>query len=77
MRIIRLKYLFNDHSGNPDLDGEIIRGIHREFLEYKKDPNAEYVPVNPTPYWGDADYKKVPKRMGQSETERKRGDGFD
>jgi hypothetical protein len=44
---IYLKYLFNDNGPEAHLNPEVINGVLRESLEYGKDPDAEYIPLNP------------------------------
>ena len=44
---IYLKYLFNDNGPDSHLNAEIVKGVFKESLEFGKDPNAEYIPLNP------------------------------
>ena len=70
-KIVRLKYLFTDNGPEAFLNPRIVRGIFRESLEYGKDPDAEYIPENPSLAYIGSGTKVV------VEEERKRGDGFD
>lgn len=44
---IYLKYLFNDNGPDAHLNPEIVKGVFRESLEYSKDPDADYISINP------------------------------
>ena len=69
MKRVYLKYLFNDHQGEEDLDGSIISGIHKELQIYRKDdPDVEYIIVNPFRGFN---------RDGKKRDDKKRGDGMD
>ena len=43
---IYLKYLFNNNAPDAHLNTEIVKGVLKESLEYGKDPDAEYIPLN-------------------------------
>lgn len=55
---IYLKYLFNDNGPDAHLKSEVVKGVFRESKEYGKDPDAEYIPLNP--YRKNRDKRKKP-----------------
>ena len=62
---IYLRYLFNDNGSDAYLNPEIVRGVMEESSIYGKDPEAEYIIVNP-----------IKSRKAVVE-QRRRGDGMD